>query len=1106
MPGRPARLATLLSLALVLLGGEARAQTAPLPDGGRRVLAADEWLSHDAQAKLEETIAAIESERAPRRFFVVVLKEGPLLPFAHATVQDWSRRAGESSEVSWRPESSFLIVAAPGNEDCALEAPPAQRDQLGLSPFVVRDELTGPFFAAAARRNDLAGGLEKLVEALSGWLAEADAQLARERLAQIDEGDGEPHAPVAEPVKPVAERLRGLEARTFELESRGVDLAAVEAHLLAARKGLRSLRAGPGRGEGAARRARHVHDEMDSAGTLLEREESDRQAVLDHAERVRDSLERARHEIEGPSVELDRAKLALTAAMNEVMRRPGDARRSLYEAENALVRAHPAVVAVQTPGPPAPPTSWRRVLLALVALVLVFAVGLISVARATRAEARAAYLARRDEVARDARDLREIFEKLRTRRDTVAHGVPVAIPGSLAQELALASGAEETFTLPAPPTPRGDTERYLVDAGNELAEIGAAWDSGERALEAAHRRTRRGSILRAEPFLRARHLLDLVPERRELEPAIAGASAMLDRLAAAPEDARSSIADMWTHVQRARGSLDAAPRSSVSPVAFEEELAAALDLAADATFAATTDPVRALRASRAAKEAALALEAAIERALATQLEMTLVADAIARVERSLDPASPNGQDPRGACERARGSLAEAGAALELGAPDEAERELGQARAHLALAEEMLARSEEARRTGVTTVEQRRAEAKEARAAMEKARLGLETIEKDFAPESAADVRPVFDAAAATLPGLDAALEELSREEAPLASPQAHARLLRLDAHVTELDRAAHTVERRLQLLRDTKEQLKERALELERRTKELEAHSKQEDVALRTETLERSKALRAALERVAGLVRGDAPRPDVLALAREVDSVEGELEETRLDVARDAFLCRRVLSARKAAEDATRGADDAIRRGSDRLSARARARRARELVEKLGQKITSPDADWQVVLEGYSCARRAARGARELGFDKTTTVPDVDHARQAALAAIRRAERWDAPLGRTDVQEARSFLQRAGAEVGSNESLAVDLFEKASLAADEAVRLALLAQRDRARAGERAARDVARTQRLAREALDRKRRLADSRRRAEWIERRFAKPAPEPAPADAPAA
>ncbi|HZU96834.1 MAG TPA: hypothetical protein VFF73_09095, partial [Planctomycetota bacterium] len=726
--------------------------------------------------------------------------------------------------------------------------------------------------------------------------------------------------------------------------------------------------------------------------------------------------------------------------------------------------------------------------------------------RATRAEARFAYLARKDEVARDARDFRELLERQRARRDQAAKATPISIPGSLALELCLTATEKETFTLAAPAFFRGDTERLLLEAGAGLAELGSAWDASERALEWAHHEAKKAGFLATVPFSRARRLLDLVPDRVDLEGAVASVSTAVDRLQVAPEDARAAVADMWALVQRARTALDAAPRSSVSPVAFEDELASMLDIVADATFAAAVDPVRCLRACQGARDQAAALEAALERSFATQLEIGLVMDEVSRVERSLDPTSPNGQDPRGACERARGSLAEAAAALEQGAPDEAEKELHQARTHLRLAEEMLARGEEAKKAGGSTLEQRRAEAAEARAALEKAREVLVKLEADHAPQATADVRPILDAALGTLPALDAALEDLAREEAPLASPQAHARLLRLDAHVTELDRAGHAVERRRQILDETRNQLRGRADELDRRLKEVDDHAKQEDVALRADTLERVKALRESVARVTGLVRGDQPSPDLLALARDVDAVEGELEEARLQVSRDAFLCRRVLSARKAAEDAIRSADDAIRRGTDRLAARARARRARELVEKVGEKLTKADSDWHVVLEAYSSALRAARGARDLGFQKQREASEGEHARFAASAAIRRAERWDAPLVRADTNEASSVFQRAQSELTSNESAAVDLFEKAAGLADEAVRTALQAVRDRSRAADITLREIAKTHRVAREAMERRRRVLDAKRRAEWIERRFAKAAVEAPKADAPSA
>ena len=55
----------------------------------------------------------------------------------------------------------------------------------------------------------------------------------------------------------------------------------------------------------------------------------------------------------------------------------------------------------------------------------------------------------------------------------------------------------------------------------------------------------------------------------------------------------------------------------------------------------------------------------------------------------------------------------------------------------------------------------------------------------------------------------------------------------------------------------------------------------------------------------------------------------------------------------KRGERDTRNADDSIRRGKDRVAARARSRRARDLIEKVEPTLTSPQTDWYVVLEAY---------------------------------------------------------------------------------------------------------------------------------------------------------
>ena len=1102
MPGRSAaRLLWFVALALGASTEVVRGQSTPMLEGEKRVYARSDLLADVEQQKLAATVAAIESERSPRRFFLVVTRD-PAAAVARTLVTEWTRLAQENPDVSWKPETSFVIVAHAGAEDVALEAPSAARDALKLSPFVFRDKLVGPHYAGPARRGDLALGLLQLIQALSTWLADADEEFAKLRITEQEAGDPLRTVP-SDPPNILSERLRSLEGRAAGLEQQGVELGPAEAHLAEARKRLQVLLARPSdqRLE-VARDARGAGAELDAAAALVDREQTARTDLLSRLNDMERAIEAAQADPQVNVTELDKARKATAEAGRDRMKNPLGASRHLEEAEHALVAARPLPTA-SAPPQASLPISWKRLAAAVLALVLVFATGIVMVARAARAEARAAYLARRDEVVRDARDLREVFEKLRDRRDQVARTAAIAIPGTLAVELGLVAtgdgkSPDEPFVLPAPPAPRGETERMLVAAGNGLAEIGAAWDSGERALESADRLAGSAGHLRADPFLAARRLLDLVPERVDLEPVVSHVTVTADRLAMVAEDAKTALAGAWTAVQRARTALDETARSSVSPLAFEEDVAELHDLVADSIFAASADPLRAIGLANAARDTASALQAAAERALAMQLEITLVQDAVARVERLLEPGSSTGQDPRGACVRARGSLAEAAAALELGAPDEAQRELEQARAHLSLAEEMLARGEEARRQGDTTVEQRRQEAADAKVALEKAKEVLAELEQAHGEDATFDTRPVFEAASATLALLDTEVEELAREAPPLASPEAHARLLRLDAHVTELDRSARLVTDRRDQLKAARESLKPRADELERRLNELDEHAKQEDVALRQDTLDRIAQLRAQVEKTAKEAREGTG--SVLVVSRTIESLEAEVEGTRLDVVRDAFLCRRVLSARKAAEESVRHADDAIRRGTDRLAARARSERARTLIEKIDPMLTNPQTDWYVVLEGYSCALRASRAARDLGSGKGAGIPCFEHARMAAASGIRRAERYDVLLTRLDTSEAQGLLRRALAELPGNEAAAVDLAERAAQAADDARRSALVQLRERARGADKALRELARAHRVARESLDRGRRCADARRRAEWIAHRFVKPAPLPEP------
>ncbi|HZU97611.1 MAG TPA: hypothetical protein VFF73_13005, partial [Planctomycetota bacterium] len=382
MPGgAKARLTTLALTVLTIFAHEARAQTAPLPEDEHRVQAAEEFLSNDAKAKLEETIAAVESERAPRRFFVVVRRELMLEAFARATAEEWGKRVQSGAETTWQPDSSYLIAVVPGTGEVAIECPGDQRDQLGLSPFIVRDDLAGKSFVGAARKNDLGHALERLVQALAAWLADADGEIARQRLQAMEEGD-DPQAQVSvEPLRPLSERLFRIEERTFELEGKGVELPTVEQHLRTARKKLSELLAVPREHhEASARRARLLRDEMEAAEKILNAADKERHDVLELAAVVKEALDHLKAELnaapgEAPvhSVELERARASLLAAVNEAMKQPAEARGHLYDAQNAILRARMDATPPPAPVAPPPSTSWKRILLALLVLVLVFA-------------------------------------------------------------------------------------------------------------------------------------------------------------------------------------------------------------------------------------------------------------------------------------------------------------------------------------------------------------------------------------------------------------------------------------------------------------------------------------------------------------------------------------------------------------------------------------------------------------------------------------------------------------------------------------------------------------------------------------------------------------
>jgi hypothetical protein len=1256
----PAAILAILSLP----GRCAFAQVPGVPalEGERRIYYAGTEALGD-EARLQKTIAELEAARPGQRFFVLVAPRDSLASLARETVSSWTHRVADRPGSAWTPDESFLLAVAPGSEEPVIEVPTAARDQLGYS-LTVRNQLVASF-KAPAHRGDLVTALDQLARALSGWVEQQRVEIEREK-SSIEPGATPPAQ--GDGVADLSRRLGEAERATEQARARGASTQHLEVRLNHARQLFRSaliqMSLRPDRAE---QEEKNALEEIDAVNAALRQLDASRQAARTHAERIGEELDGLRRSLatnNEATADLELARMHLADGLVEADRSPEQAERSLAEAETVLARLATRVAPAKPPEQPASRSTLKRVSVVGLTLIAAAAIMLVIGLRAERGFVRAGFRARRDEVGRDARDLRSTLDRLRDRRDQVARPGPVAIPLTLASELGLtgderssdpalaptalvpikrqagdgatngtsaekpaaeapavekpaaeapaaekpvaeapavekpvveaagtpaeakapepalaepvaaapvepkpasppkpaepspqdsqaarlralettpgsgskvgssgwirasgerpiersdASGPfrsassgkyraiDESYTLAAAPAFRGDTGKLLREAAGAIAEIGAAWDSAERALDDAEREAARCGFLARAPFGAARELLDLVPARVDLEPRVAIARTLLDRLGGAHDEARVALAVMWLHTQAAREALDAAVSEGLSPLAFEDDLTASMELAADAAFAVAADPVRAIKIADQAASAADALKGAVDRARSLQTEIALVGDAIGRVEGDAAAPGEPDNDPRGACQRARASLAVAASALEQGVPDEAARELERSRSQLALAEELLKEREESQRFGRSALDQRRSEVKDAREGLARARELLGTLGQEFARATFADIVPVLDAAAATEATLETALGS-APGEAGAASRPPHAVLIRIDAQVTELEAAARAVESRVAHLRQERESLRAHVEELERRAKEVDDLAKLEDISVRSDTIRRLLDVRTGLERTAASVRAAERGADVTRLSRELDAIEVELEEVRADVGRDAFDCRRILQARKAAEESVRSADDAIRRGKDRLAARARASRARELIEKTEPVLTSPATDWHVVLEAYSNALRASRGARELGHGRGPVGSDTELALAEAGRAIRRAVRFDAPGVRADVAEAGTLLRRAISESsGGNEAAAVEIGEKAAAAADEALRAALARARIEARAADRNARELARGHRLARESLERKRLLAEAQRRAAWISRRFGPSPASKAAAPAPA-
>jgi hypothetical protein len=1102
---RDPRAATLaLALALLAgLAGRARAQSEAPPalEAERRIYDVGPPRVRD-DARLESLIADLEAATPERRFFVIFLGAGSPEALARATALSWTRAAAADPRLPWHADASVLVVASARPPEVAALVPAALRDRLGISPFAL-EKLAGTTFAAPARRGELDAAVEAYVQSLASALDTGARRAEQEKLA-ILEAEARPATPEVA-LGPLSDRLAALEDRLRAL-AHGADLSAVEATLAAARVDLRrAVLALPERADLAETSARRAESECAAAGAVLERVESEWAAVRERVLRLDAEVERLRAD-PGPLVpllarELENAGAKLAEARRDVETRTAHAMRTLDEVDAALAKIReqtPPAPVVHDQTPPRSGLSWRGLLAGVLAVLVFGLVGFALVLRETRAQASEGFLVRREQVERDAAELHAALETLRERRDRVAHPPRVELPLELAKEYGLAGGEPTdakggSTVLPAAPAFAGETARLLERANGAIGDLGAAWDSAESALADAEGRALRATAFGCAAFLEARDVLDLAPARVDLEPRVELAGALLDQLAGVAELARDALSGGRTELARATEALDSAVSSGLAPAPFEDDLAQVHDLARDAVFAATADPVRAVSLAGSIVAQATRLRAAVERAETVRAEMARLGEQAARLGAQVGGRGTSGEDdPTFGRDRALASLAEAETALDFGVLDEAEKELTRAREQLAHAEEALAKKADGSATG--PLDERRAEAREARESLVRARAALGALEADFARPSWEEVAPPLEAAERTLPSLEAELEAAaSAKDETLRGGRTRIRLLKLDAHLTEVRRAASAAEHRLVRLREARSALGRRAEELERHLREVESLAKDDGgVALRSATVARLEEVRAAVGSAGALARAPGERPDLPRILHDLDALDLDLEELRLEIARDGFLCRRALAARHAAEQAVRFAEDARRRYRDRPAARHRETRAREVLERTGPLLARPEMEWPVVLEAYTSSIRAARAARELASRKESPGSDVRHALREARRALRGAETFDALFVRADAEPGQVLLRRSlEAAAAGDDGQAVEHAERAAGAADEARRAALGRALSEERAAQTKIREGARVQRQARERLERQRLLAESQRRAVWIGVRF---------------
>lgn len=189
---------SLLCSAL-LLSASARGQDrTPFPEfTGQRLIVAGVENSYEP---LRDDIQRIE-QASPQTYYVVVIASSgtgdrPTAGYADALYRAWAEQAPKK-KLTFEADRSIMIVLAEKNRQLAVHAGGRLREELGLRPEIIDQQIVRPIFLPHAKAGNYRQGLQALLPAIDKWVAEKEAA-ARPKPQPIAKTE------VAPVVKPVA--------------------------------------------------------------------------------------------------------------------------------------------------------------------------------------------------------------------------------------------------------------------------------------------------------------------------------------------------------------------------------------------------------------------------------------------------------------------------------------------------------------------------------------------------------------------------------------------------------------------------------------------------------------------------------------------------------------------------------------------------------------------------------------------------------------------------------------------------------------------------------------------------------------------------------------